>query len=144
MSIDPRTPVLVGVGQVTNRGPELVDPIIEYPHTRNDQPIGSSVIGGYVSQGNVDALDAKAVCGPANNPLADRSGAARLAEEGGRVDIDMTDRGPKVVVLPDGDGKGEPPEAVEYQLPRRTRLLVPVRLRRGIITTTAARTARAF
>lgn len=27
MSIDPRTPVLVGVGQVTNRGPELVDPI---------------------------------------------------------------------------------------------------------------------
>ena len=27
---------------------------------------------------------------------------------------------------------------------RRTRLVVPVRLRRGILTTTAARTARAF
>ena len=27
MNLDPRTPVLVGVGQVTNRGPDLVDPI---------------------------------------------------------------------------------------------------------------------
>jgi DNA-directed RNA polymerase subunit beta' len=51
-------------------------------------------------------------------------GAARLAEEAGTVDIEQTDRGPKVIVLPDSDGKGEPPEPVEYLLPRRTRLLV--------------------
>jgi DNA-directed RNA polymerase subunit beta' len=52
-------------------------------------------------------------------------GAARLAEEAGTVDIEQTERGPKVIVIPDGDGKaGEPPEPVEYLLPRRTRLLV--------------------
>jgi DNA-directed RNA polymerase subunit beta' len=52
-------------------------------------------------------------------------GAARLAEEAGTVDIEQTDRGPKIVMLPDSDGKAaEPPEPVEYLLPRRTRLLV--------------------
>jgi glucose/arabinose dehydrogenase len=44
-------------------GEALVDPIIEYPHTRNDQPIGSSVIGGYISQGTVSALDGRYVFG---------------------------------------------------------------------------------
>ncbi|GAA1969787.1 Glu/Leu/Phe/Val dehydrogenase family protein [Microbacterium deminutum] len=39
-------------------------------------------IGGLLTDDVIDALDAKAVCGPANNPLADRSGAARLAGRG--------------------------------------------------------------
>ncbi|MBQ9918659.1 MAG: Glu/Leu/Phe/Val dehydrogenase family protein [Microbacterium sp.] len=39
-------------------------------------------IGGVLSDGVIDALDARAVCGPANNPLADRSGADRLAARG--------------------------------------------------------------
>lgn len=39
-------------------------------------------IGGLLTDEVIDALDAKAVCGPANNPLADRSGAARLAGRG--------------------------------------------------------------
>ena len=56
----------------------------------------------------------------ARNP----KGAARLAECAGRVDVELSDRGPKVVIVPDGDEKAEAPEPVEYQLPRRTRLLV--------------------
>jgi len=57
----------------------------------------------------------------ARNP----KGAARLAEVSGLVDVEETDRGPKVVIVTDGtDEKGEPLEPREYQLPRRTRLLV--------------------
>ena len=36
-------------------------------------------IGGLLTDEVIDALDARAVCGPANNPLADHSGADRLA-----------------------------------------------------------------
>ena len=50
----------------------------------------------------------------ARNP----KGAAVLAEVAGRVVVEETDRGPKVSVVPDDD------EPREYQLPRRTRLLV--------------------
>jgi len=39
-------------------------------------------IGGVLTDEVIDALDVKAVCGPANNPLADRSGADRLAQRG--------------------------------------------------------------
>ncbi|MEV7633157.1 Glu/Leu/Phe/Val dehydrogenase dimerization domain-containing protein [Microbacterium sp. NPDC089318] len=39
-------------------------------------------IGGVLTDEVIDALDVKAVCGPANNPLADHSGADRLAERG--------------------------------------------------------------
>ncbi len=56
----------------------------------------------------------------ARNP----KGAARLAEVAGRVEVDHTDRGPRVLIYPDGDGQGEATQPVEYQLPRRTRLLV--------------------
>jgi DNA-directed RNA polymerase subunit beta' len=57
----------------------------------------------------------------ARNP----KGAATLAELGGRIEIEDTDRGPKVTVVPDAlDEAGEPIPAKEYQLPRRTRLLV--------------------
>jgi DNA-directed RNA polymerase subunit beta' len=57
----------------------------------------------------------------ARNP----KGAGTLAEIAGRVEIEQTERGPKVSIVPDGvDADGEPLEPVEYQLPRRTRLLV--------------------
>ena len=57
----------------------------------------------------------------ARNP----KGAATLALMGGRVEIEETDRGPKVTIVPDGvDESGEPLAPKEYQLPRRTRLLV--------------------
>jgi DNA-directed RNA polymerase subunit beta' len=57
----------------------------------------------------------------ARNP----KGAARLAELSGRVEIEDTDRGPKVTIVPSGtDEDGEPLAPKEYQLPRRTRLLV--------------------
>jgi DNA-directed RNA polymerase subunit beta' len=57
----------------------------------------------------------------ARNP----KGAARLAEVGGRVEIEVTDRAQKVTVVPDGvDEKGEPLGPTEYSLPRRSRLLV--------------------
>jgi len=57
----------------------------------------------------------------ARNP----KGAATLAQAGGRVEIEETDRGPKVTIHPDGvDEDGEPLQPKEYQLPRRTRLLV--------------------
>ncbi|MCK6067643.1 MULTISPECIES: Glu/Leu/Phe/Val dehydrogenase family protein [Microbacterium] len=39
-------------------------------------------IGGLLTEEVIDALHAQAVCGPANNPLADRSGAERLAGRG--------------------------------------------------------------
>jgi DNA-directed RNA polymerase subunit beta' len=57
----------------------------------------------------------------ARNP----KGAAKLAEVGGRVEVEETDRGPKVTVHASGtDENGEPLAPKEYQLPRRTRLLV--------------------
>jgi DNA-directed RNA polymerase subunit beta' len=57
----------------------------------------------------------------ARNP----KGAATLVQTGGRVEIEETDRGPKVTVHPDGvDENGEPLQPKDYQLPRRTRLLV--------------------
>ena len=57
----------------------------------------------------------------ARNP----KGAAKLAEVGGRVEVEETDRGPKVTIHPSGkDEDGEPLTPKEYQLPRRTRLLV--------------------
>jgi DNA-directed RNA polymerase subunit beta' len=52
-------------------------------------------------------------------------GAAILAEVGGRVEVEQTDRGPKVTIHPDGvDADGEPLQPVAYALPRRTRMLV--------------------
>ena len=57
----------------------------------------------------------------ARNP----KGAAQLAALGGRVHVEETERGPKVTVFPEGvDEEGEPLPEKEYQLPRRTRLLV--------------------
>jgi DNA-directed RNA polymerase subunit beta' len=57
----------------------------------------------------------------ARNP----KGAAKLADLGGRVEIEETDRGPKVTIHPDGTGEdGAPLAPKDYQLPRRTRLLV--------------------
>jgi len=54
----------------------------------------------------------------ARNP----KGAAVLAEEGGRIDVEQTDRGPKVTIIPD-DAKDDE-ELKPIALPRRTRLLV--------------------
>jgi DNA-directed RNA polymerase subunit beta' len=54
-------------------------------------------------------------------------GAATLAEMGGTVKIEQSDRGPKVVIHPPDGAKndeGEPLEPMEVQLPRRTRMLV--------------------
>jgi DNA-directed RNA polymerase subunit beta' len=57
----------------------------------------------------------------ARNP----KGAATLAEVSGKVEVEDTDRGPKVTVVPgELDENGEPIPAREYAFPRRTRLLV--------------------
>jgi DNA-directed RNA polymerase subunit beta' len=57
----------------------------------------------------------------ARNP----KGAARLAEVPGRVEIESTDRGYRVLIHQDGvDDKGEPLQPKEYAFPRRSRLLV--------------------
>jgi DNA-directed RNA polymerase subunit beta' len=57
----------------------------------------------------------------ARNP----KGAAKLAELAGTISIEDTDRGPKVTINPsETDENGEPLAPKEYQLPRRTRLLV--------------------
>ncbi|HEY7196166.1 MAG TPA: DNA-directed RNA polymerase subunit beta' [Gaiellaceae bacterium] len=56
----------------------------------------------------------------ARNP----KGAAKLAEIGGRIALEDTERGVKLTIVPEFDGKGEPPAEVSHQLPRRTRLLV--------------------
>ncbi len=54
----------------------------------------------------------------ARNP----KGAARLAEIGGKVTVEETERGPKVIIDPMSTDEDDEPK--EYQLPRRTRLLV--------------------
>jgi DNA-directed RNA polymerase subunit beta' len=54
----------------------------------------------------------------ARNP----KGAARLAEIGGKVTVEETERGPKVIIDPMSTKEEDEPK--EYQLPRRTRLLV--------------------
>ncbi len=57
----------------------------------------------------------------ARNP----KGAATLAESGGRIEIEQTERGPKLTLTPTTLGpEGELADPIEYQLPRRTRLLV--------------------
>jgi DNA-directed RNA polymerase subunit beta' len=57
----------------------------------------------------------------ARNP----KGAARLSEVAGTIALEQTERGPRVLIHPDPDPKAEEaPEPIEYQLPRRTRLLV--------------------
>jgi DNA-directed RNA polymerase subunit beta' len=57
----------------------------------------------------------------ARNP----KGAAKLAEVGGRVELEDTERGPKITIVTDEvDENGEPLDPVSYQLPRRTRVLV--------------------
>jgi DNA-directed RNA polymerase subunit beta' len=57
----------------------------------------------------------------ARNP----KGAATLAESGGRIEVEQSERGPKVTIVPtELRADGELGDTVEYQLPRRTRLLV--------------------
>ena len=57
----------------------------------------------------------------ARNP----KGAATLAPIGGVIEIEDTERGPKVAIDPKAlDEEGEPLPVKEFQLPRRTRLLV--------------------
>jgi DNA-directed RNA polymerase subunit beta' len=57
----------------------------------------------------------------ARNP----KGAATLVEKGGRVEVEQTERGPKLTIHPTEVGAdGELADPVEHQLPRRTRLLV--------------------
>ena len=54
-------------------------------------------------------------------------GAATLAEVGGKVELEQTERGPRVIIHPPDGAKneeGEPLEPEEVQLPRRTRVLV--------------------
>src|SRR5690242_588580 len=57
----------------------------------------------------------------ARNP----KGAAKLVEVGGKVELEDTERGPKITIHTDEvDENGEPVEPAAYQLPRRTRILV--------------------
>ena len=57
----------------------------------------------------------------ARNP----KGAAKLAETGGKVELEDTERGPKITIHTDEvDENGEPVEPASFQLPRRTRILV--------------------
>jgi DNA-directed RNA polymerase subunit beta' len=57
----------------------------------------------------------------ARNP----KGAAVLAEVPGKIGVEQTERGPKITIEPTEVGAdGELADPIEYQLPRRTRLLV--------------------
>jgi leucine dehydrogenase len=62
-------------------------------------------IGGVLTDDVIDALDARVVCGPANNPLADRSGADRLAARGVLYAPDFVVNAGGVIWL-DGVAKG--------------------------------------
>jgi DNA-directed RNA polymerase subunit beta' len=81
---------------------------------------GVHTTGGDITQGLPRVVEIF----EARNP----KGAAKLADVGGKIDIEETDRGPKVIIEPMELGEdGEPLPAKEYQLPRRTRLLVEKR-----------------
>lgn len=56
-------------------------------------------VGGLLTNDVIDALDTRAVCGPANNPLADRSGAQRLADRGILYAPDFVANGGGVIYL---------------------------------------------
>ncbi len=62
-------------------------------------------IGGVLTDEVIDALDARAVCGPANNPLAERSGAERLQQRGILYAPDFVVNAGGVIYL-DGVAKG--------------------------------------
>ncbi len=61
-------------------------------------------IGGILTSEVIDALAARAVCGPANNPLADHAGADRLAARGVLYAPDFVVNAGGVVYL-DGEAK---------------------------------------
>lgn len=66
-------------------------------------------IGGVLTDAVIDTLDTRAVCGPANNPLALHSGAARLAARGILYAPDFIVNAGGVIYL-DGEAKhpGDP------------------------------------
>ncbi|WP_049899208.1 PQQ-dependent sugar dehydrogenase [Halococcus agarilyticus] len=70
--------------QAVRDGEPLRDPVIEYPHSRDGEPIGLSVIGGYVHEGSVDALDGTYVFGDYSQDGSPQGSlfAATPAEEG--------------------------------------------------------------
>ncbi len=61
-------------------GAEWVEPGTE--HLRPSDVFVPAGIGGLLTDEVIDALETRAVCGPANNPLAERAGAQRLADRG--------------------------------------------------------------
>lgn len=71
-------------------------------------------IGGILTDEVIDSLAARAVCGPANNPLADPSGATKLAERGVLYAPDFIVNAGGVIHL-DGAAKqwGTPDEVLE-------------------------------
>ncbi|MGQ3413198.1 PQQ-dependent sugar dehydrogenase [Natrinema sp. LN54] len=70
-------------------GQELQDPIVEYPHVYDGEPVGITIIGGHVYEaGDVNELDGKYVFGdwtadPARQEPAGRLLAAAEPEDGG-------------------------------------------------------------
>jgi len=67
-------------GLATDLGAQWVPPGTE--HRVQADVFVPAGIGGLLTDDVIDALDTRAVCGPANNPLADHSGADRLADRG--------------------------------------------------------------
>ncbi len=67
-------------------------------------------IGGVLTDEVIDTLAASAVCGPANNPLAERAGAARLAARGVLYAPDFIVNAGGVIYL---DGEAREPGAPE-------------------------------
>ena len=60
-------------------GEKLVDPIIEYPHSVNDDSIGVATVGGYsYTNGSIPAIQGKFVCGDYRLPGADDGPTGRL------------------------------------------------------------------
>jgi len=77
--------------------------------------------GGVAGQDITHGLPRVVEIFEARNP----KGVAKLAEEAGKVEIEESDRGAKVILHREGvDEEGNALEPVSYQLPRRTRLLV--------------------
>jgi len=59
----------------SERGEPLVDPVVEFPHFHNEDPVGFAVIGGYVYEGTaVPALEGEYVFGAFTQSFSEAAG----------------------------------------------------------------------
>jgi glucose/arabinose dehydrogenase len=65
-----------------SRGEELINPVLEFPHFYEDQPVGYAVIGGHIHGGAVDELADQYVFGVFTRSFTEPAGRLLVAQPG--------------------------------------------------------------